>query len=138
MKQMPVYKEYHPRWYRRPVSTYWWLGRWPYLKFILRELSSIFVALFVVITLMQIRALRHGPQAYVEFQDWLRNPFLIALSAVGFCFVVLHTVTWFHLSPKAMVVRVRGKRIPDWLIIGPNYAAWLAVSVLIAWLLSGG
>ena len=47
----PHYTEYHPRWYRPRVSTYWWLGRWPYLRFILRELSSLAVAFFVVLTL---------------------------------------------------------------------------------------
>ena len=43
----PQYTEYHPRWYRKRVSTYWWMGSWKYMKFILRELSSIFVALGV-------------------------------------------------------------------------------------------
>src|SRR5438132_766531 len=43
------YTEYHPRWYRTRVSTWWWLARWPYLKFILREISSVFVAWFVVV-----------------------------------------------------------------------------------------
>ena len=41
MSQAPAYTEYHPRWYRRRVSTYWWMGRWSYLVFILRELSRI-------------------------------------------------------------------------------------------------
>ncbi len=40
MTEKPVYTEFHPS-----------------VKFILRELSSIFVAFFVVITLFQIRAL---------------------------------------------------------------------------------
>ena len=36
--------EYLPRSYHTRVSTYWWLKRWAYLKFILREASSVFVA----------------------------------------------------------------------------------------------
>ena len=40
----PAYTEFHPRWYRPKITTYWWLGRWPYVKFILRELSSVAVA----------------------------------------------------------------------------------------------
>ncbi len=133
-----AYTEYHPRWYRAPVSTYWWLGRWPYLKFILRELSSIFVAFFVVITLLQLRALLRGPRAYAEFQDWLRMPLVIALNAFSFLFVLFHTITWFNLAPRAMAVRVRGKRVPDLLIAAPNYVAWLAVSALVAWFLLRG
>src|SRR2546422_10440487 len=58
-----AYTEYHPRWYRRQVSARWWTGSWAYLRFMLRELSSVFVAYFVVVTLLQIRALNHGPES---------------------------------------------------------------------------
>ncbi len=133
-----TYTRHHPRWYRPRVSTWWWLGRWPYLKFILRELSSIFVAWFVVLTLIQIEALARGPEAYAQFQDWLRSPVLIALNAVSFLFVLFHTITWFNLAPRAMAVRVRGKRLPDILIAAPNYIAWLAVSGAVAWLVLRG
>ncbi len=64
------YTEFHPRWYRERVSVYWWLGQWQYLKFILRELSSVPVAIFVVITLFQLRALISGPAAYARFEHW--------------------------------------------------------------------
>src|SRR5713101_5793515 len=52
----PAYTLNHPRWYRKRVSTYWWLQRWEYLRFVLREVSSVFVAWFVVLTLLQIYA----------------------------------------------------------------------------------
>ena len=122
-------KSYHPR-----VSTYWWLGRWPYLKFILRELSSVFVAFFVVVTLLQIRALGQGPVEYAAFQQWLRSPLILAINAVSFLFVLFHTVTWFNLAPKAMAVRMGGKRLPDLMIAAPNYIGWVVVSAVIAWI----
>lgn len=125
----------HPRWYRPRVSTYWWLWHWPYLKFILRELSSVGVAYFVVLLLLQLRALSHGPEAYAAFQAWLQAPHVIALNVVSLLFVLFHTITWFNLAPRAMVVRVRGKRMPDLLIAASNYAAWLVVSVAVAWLI---
>ena len=126
-------KSYHPR-----VSTYWWLTRWVYLKFILRESSAVFVAWTVVLTLLQIRALARGPADYAEFQNWLRSPLLLALNAVSLLFVVFHAVTWFNLAPKAMVIRVRGKRLPNLAISAPNYAAWAVLSAAIAWILLRG
>jgi fumarate reductase subunit C len=128
----------HPRWYRPRVSTYWWLWRWAYLKFILRELSSVGVAYFVVLLLLQLRALSHGPEAYVAFQQWLKTPHMIALNGISLLFVLFHTMTWFNLAPRAMVVRVHGRRVPDLLIAGTNYAAWLVVSVAVAWLVLRG
>lgn len=130
--------EYSPKAFRTRVSTYWWLGRWPYLKFILRELSSVFVAWFVVMTLLQIAALRRGETATWEFQEWLRNPILVALNTLSLFFVIFHAVTWFNLAPKAMALRAGGKRVPSFLISGPNYLAWLAVSAAVAWILLRG
>jgi fumarate reductase subunit C len=138
MSQTPSYTEYHPRWYRRRVSIYWWTRSWPYLKFILRELSSIFVAYFVVIVLLLIRALARGPEAYAAFQGWMQTPLLVVLNLIAFLFVLFHTITWFNLAPRAMTVRVRGKRVPDLVIAGQNYLAWLAVSAVVAWLLLRG
>ncbi len=137
-KPAPQYTEYHPRWYRPRVSTYWWLGRWPYLRFILRELSSLAVAFFVVLTLTQIYALGQGPQAYAELQEWLRQPAVVALNVVVFLFAVFHTLTWFAAAPKAMAVRLGGKRVPEWAVAAPNYAAWLLASAAVAWFLLRG
>jgi fumarate reductase subunit C len=130
---VPTYTEYHPRWYRPQISVYWWLGQWRYLKFILRELSSVFVGIFVVMTLLQLRALQHGPEAYARFQTWLATPGAIALNLVSFFFVVFHAITWFNLAPHAMALRVRGKRVPSLMISAPNYVLWLGISAVVTW-----
>jgi fumarate reductase subunit C len=134
---MTDYTEYHPRWYRKRVSTYWWMGQWHYTKFILRELSSVAVALFVIMTLLMLRALRAGPEAYARYTHRLASPWMIAFSAIAFLFVLLHTITWFNLAPRAMAVRVRGKRVPEFMIAAPNYALWVVASAAVAWIVLG-
>ncbi len=134
MKEAPPYTEFHPRWYRSRVSTYWWLWRWPYLKFVLREISSVFVAYFVVVTLLQVRALSQGAFSHAEFQAWLRTPPIAILNLVSFFFVMFHALTWFNLAPRAMVLRAAGRRIPDGVISGANYGAWVLISAAVAWL----
>ena len=133
-KPLAAYTEFHPRWYRPRVSVYWWLGEWRYLRFILRELSSVFVAAFVIVTLLGLRALRNGPEAYARFQHRLHTPTSIVLSTISFFFVLFHTITWFNLAPRAMAIRVGGKRLPDFVIAAPNYALWLLISVAVGWL----
>ena len=125
----------HPRWYRKRVSTYWWLQRWEYLRFVLREISSVFVAWFVVLTLLQIYSASRGPNAYGDFLEFLKNPFIFALNIISFFFVVYHSITWFNLSARAMSIRVGGKKVPGFLISGPNFVAWFVISGVIAWLL---
>ncbi len=138
MKEAPAYTAFHPRWYRSRVPTYWWLWKWPYLKFVLRELSSVSVAYFVVLTLVQLGSLCEGPEAYAEFQNWLKSPLALVLSAISFFFVLLHTITWFNLAPRAMALRLGGKRVPDVVIAVSNYVVWVIVSAVVAWLLLGG
>ena len=134
-KEAATYTPFHPRWYRPHVSVYWWLGEWHYLKFILRELSSVFVAVFVIETLFMLSALRAGPEAFAHFQQVMRNPLLIVLNVISFFFVVFHTITWFNLAPSAMPVRMGGKRIPGVLIATPSYVAWVIVSGFVCWLI---
>lgn len=138
MSAGPQYTLYHPRWYRRRVSVWWWLQNRSYAGFVLRELTSVFVAFFAVVYLWQLRALTQGPEAYELFLARLSTPLFLALHAVSFLFVLFHAVTWFNLTPKAMVVRLRGKRVPDWVIVGLHYAAWLVLSgVVVLALLRG-
>lgn len=125
--------EFHPRWYRERVSTYWWMSSWRYLLFILRELTSVAVAWSVVLTLLLLRALLNGPETYARYMNALRSPFVIALNAVVFCFLLLHTITWFNLAPRAMPVRIGGKRVPEILVAAPNYVLWVVASAVIAW-----
>lgn len=137
MKPTPTYSEYHPRWVRPRMSTYWWLGRRSYLAFIARELSSVFVAWFVLYLLLLIHALADGEAAYLTLLAWSGRPLVILLNLVSFVFVVFHAVTWFNLAPKAMVVHAGSRRVPGSLIAASNYAAWMAASALVAWLVLG-
>lgn len=138
MNQTHIYTEYHPRWYRKRVSTYWWTRQFGYLKFILRELSCLGVAYFVVLMLVLLNSLRGGATAYAEFQALMQMPLMIVLNVVALFLTLFHTITWFNLAPRAMVVYFGKKRVPDLLIALPNYIAWLTVSAAICWFLLGG
>jgi fumarate reductase subunit C len=92
----------------------------------------------VIETLLQINALIDGPEAWLEMQDFFANPIVIALNVISLFFVVFHAITWFNLAPKAMAVRLGGKRVPGILIAGPQYVAWVVVSAAVAWLLLRG
>src|SRR5437667_11410200 len=99
MNTRPTYKEFHPRWHRTRMSTYWWLKHRDYLVFILRELSSIFVGWFVVYLLLLIRAVNHGANSYHDFLTWSSRSDVVLLNIVSLLFVIFHSITWFHLAP---------------------------------------
>lgn len=135
MTHGPLYREYHPRWLRPRISTYWWLGNWPYVKFILRELSSIFVAWFVIYLLMLIHAVSRGEDGYESFLDFSAQPIVLTVNVVTFFFIVFHALTWFAVAPQAIVAHLGKKRVPPTLIAASHYGAWVVVSAFIFWLL---
>ena len=138
MSDLSHYAPYHPRWYRRRMSVWWWLKNRAYSKFVLRELTSVFVAFFALLFLWQLRALAQGPDAYAQFMARLKTPPFLILDAVAFLFVLFHTITWFNLTPTAMVMRVKGKRVPDRIVAGSNYVVWVLLSAVVAWIFTRG
>ena len=120
--------------YQRRIGVFWWVRKRSYFLFVMRELSSIFVAWFVVYLLMFVAAVAGGQQRYDEFLDRAASPLLLVVNAVGLAFLVLHTVTWFALTPKAMVLRLGGRRVPGTAILAAQYVALAVVSAFIYWL----
>ena len=135
MTNQPFYTEHHPRWLRPRISTYWWLGKWPYVKFILRELSSIFVAWFVIYLLLLVRAVSRGEAAWLKFLAFSAHPAMLAVNVVAFFFIVFHALTWFAVAPQAIVAHLGKKRVPPVLIAASHYGAWILISAFLAWLL---
>ena len=132
------YTEYHPRWLRQHVSTYWWLRKWSYFAFILREISSLFVAWAVVYLLLIVYAVGQGPIEYNQLLEWSRQPWVTAVNVCSLLLLVFHAVTWFNLAPQALVVHLGHRHVPGSMIAASNYAAWVVVSAIVAWLVIGG
>jgi len=122
--------------YRRPVSIWWWVRKRSYFLFVMRELSSIFVAWSVLFLVVMIGAVARGASAYQHFIDFAAHPVVVALNAVALAFIALHTVTWFSLTPQALVVQVRGTRVPGWVIIASQYIGLVVVTGFVSWLVT--
>ena len=125
------------RTYRRPVSTWWWTRKRSYFVFVMRELSSIFIAWWVFFLLILVGALGRDETSYRDFLDWASTPWVVVVNVVAAAFVVLHTITWFGLTPKAMVVHAGGRRVPAGVIIASQYVGLAIVSAFVLWLVTG-
>ena len=149
-----------PTTYRQPVSRLWFMKKRTYFTFVLRELSSVFVGWFAVFLMVMLYAIGRGAAAYQNFLNWASSPVVVVVNVVALAFLILHTVTWFVLTPQAMevrlggrqvprvkmvnvagrtvpaatVVRVGGRRIPPGMVIASQYAGLLVVSAFIIWL----
>ena len=124
--------------YRRPMSFWWWLERRAYFNFVVRELTCLFVGAFAILTLLQIRAVGEGPEAYAAFAAMLGSPAFIAFSVLAFLAALYHTVTWFPAVQTTIVLRVGERRVPGRVITGAHLAGWLVVSVVVAYIVLRG
>ena len=123
--------------YVRPMPATWWLRRKTHVLFMVRELTCLAVGGYAVLLLVLAASAQDRDSFHSVFL-WLRESRLsIALHAVALPMVVYHSVTWFNLTPKVMVIWRGEERLNPLLIAGSNYVAWLVVSTLIAWIVLG-
>ncbi len=116
----------------RPAARYsWWFRQGRYIRYMLRELSSLFIGTF---TLTLVWGLYRLGQGKAEFQAWTMAVW--SNSAVVFSLLVLafsayHSFTWFMLTPKAMPLKLAGKRLSAWIIITAHFGVCLLASVIV-------
>src|SRR5687767_15350175 len=95
----PSVKQYHP-----PVKPTWWLARPAYIKFMVRELTSLFIAGYAVF-LVVLMARADDAAAFQSITDALKSPVSIVLHLIVFGFALFHSITFFNLTPRVLVVQ---------------------------------
>ena len=103
----------------------------------IRELTSVFVAGYCIFLLVFVYKLTEGADAYGDFMAALKSPISVALHLITLIFVLYHTITWFNLTPKILVLYRGEERIPQGLVAGTFYAGWVVVSAIVALLVLG-
>ncbi len=121
--------------YLHTLPKTWWLKRWAYTRFMIREITAVFVAAYVVELVILISRLADGPEATAAFFESLSAPGWVLFHVVSLGFVLYHSITWFNLSPKVFVVYMFEEKVPAWLVAGSNYVGWVVLSVIVAWYL---
>ncbi len=127
MSEQPTQKSKE---YIRPMPANWWLKKKTYFLFMVRELTCVFVGGYAFFLLLLVASA--GDQQ--AFNSLLRHPLSVALHIVALPMVLYHSITWFNLTPKVMVVWRGEERVNPLLIAGSNYVVWIVASILVAWL----
>ncbi len=119
-------KLYYPK-----MPATWWLRKPSYFLFMLRELSSVFIALFLVVFLIQLYQLTRGPEAYVAFSRRLSSPGWVIFHLVALAFAIYHSITWFQSTAVVLPLRLGERAIPPGLVTAFHIGAWIAISLVI-------
>ncbi len=121
----------------RPVPLLWWLRSRAYILFVVREFTSVLIAAYLVVFLIFLQRIAAGPSSYENFLRWLAQPAVVTFHLIALAAALYHTVTWLELTPMTVVIRIRGRRVPSAAIVAANVAAWVALSILVVWLVVG-
>jgi fumarate reductase subunit C len=118
----------------------WWT-RVPFFKrYMAREVTAFFVAVYGLLMLAGVVRLSQGPAAFAQWLEQLRSGWSIALHVMLLLVFMYHTYSWFEIMPKTMPpVVVRGRKLAPGTITRLGLAAAgvsSAFVLLLAWVLA--
>jgi succinate dehydrogenase subunit C len=117
--------------YIRPMPATWWLKNPAYTRFMIRDVTSVFIALYCVFLMVLMYYAGQDQATFDSFYRLLASPLSLVLHAIALVFAVYHSVTFFNLTPRAIVVFRGEEKVPEATISGAHYTAWVLVSLLL-------
>ncbi|MBB4265185.1 fumarate reductase subunit C [Roseospira visakhapatnamensis] len=116
----------------RPVpATTWYMRNGRYLRYMAREVSSLFIGLYMAGLAMGLMRLAQGPDAWNAYLTALSSPLALVFHVLAFAFATYHATTWFNATPKAMRIRWGDGYVPGPTVVRAHYALWGLVSLVI-------
>jgi len=115
----------------RSMSATWWLKKPAYTWFMIRDVTSVFIAGYCVFLIVLMCRAAGSPEEFGAFFETLKTPGSVILHLVALVFAVYHSITFFNLTPRVLVVFRGEEKVPEGVIAGVHYAAWAVVSVIL-------
>ena len=116
----------------------WWRRNPFFVRYMVREGSAVFLAIYAVILLVGVLRLSQGAGAYNAWLAALTNPWAIVFHWFALLTVAYHAYTWWKVMPKTMpMLHVAGRRIPESALSAGGWAATLAASLVVYVLVRG-
>ncbi|MGH8648298.1 MAG: fumarate reductase subunit C [Burkholderiales bacterium] len=117
--------------YVRPMQG-WWRRNPYYVRYMIRESSSVFLAIYALILLVGLLRLSQGQAAYDAWREAMVSPGSIAFHCLALLTVGYHAYTWWKVAPKtAPDLRIAGRPLPELVITGGGWLATIGASILI-------
>src|SRR5207247_11008734 len=97
---------------RRRLSYRWWTANRHYTMYMVREWTSLFVALYSLLFIYGLSLWATGSRA--DFLNFLKNPAITGFSLIAFVFTMYHAATWFYLLGAVAPVKIGRTRTNTW------------------------
>lgn len=118
--------------YIRPMpKTSWYMRHGRYQRYMLREVTCLFIGAYTGVLTMGLVRLSQGQEAYNAFMQALNAPVAVIFHALALLFALYHSTTWFNVTPQAMPIQRGDEFVPGSVIVGAHYAGWLVASLVV-------
>ncbi|PIE41259.1 MAG: fumarate reductase subunit C [Gammaproteobacteria bacterium] len=121
--------------YRKPYvqkqSPWWWASNPFYVRYMIREGTSVFVLLYSLVLISGLWRLSQGEAAWNQWLATLGSPLWIVFHVIALAAALYHAYTWFKLAPKIMQVRIGGWTLPEKAMLAGQWAGFVVVTLLI-------
>ncbi|HET7729539.1 MAG TPA: hypothetical protein VFK48_05860 [Usitatibacter sp.] len=122
--------------YVRPMEG-WWRRNPFFVRYMAREATSVFVAIYALVLLTGLVRLTQGEASFTAWLAAMRSPLAILAHVVLLLAFAYHTLSWFQIMPKTLPpIMVRGQRVGAAAITRTGIAVAVACSVILVVLLS--
>jgi len=112
----------------------WWLKNTFYKKYMIREATSIFAAIYALILLEGLMALASSATAWNDWLAAMRNPLVVVFHLLILAAAVYHTITWFAVAPKvAPIIFIGKQKVPAVAITALQYAIAAILYLTLLW-----
>ncbi|MEE8198967.1 MAG: hypothetical protein V3R46_00975 [Thermoplasmata archaeon] len=116
--------------YTPKMPATWWLRNPRYFLYMLREVTSIFVFLYVLAFAVLFFFLADR-SLFDAFRTLFDSPIFRAFTGVVLVMAVVHAVTWWSLNAHVFQIRLGGRLLPPAALLTGFVLAWIVVSGLV-------
>jgi fumarate reductase subunit C len=117
--------------YRWSMPANWWTRKRHYFFYMLRELTALPLALWLLWFLVEIKRAGDGPASYAPHSSTL----FIAFSVACLLFAVYHSITFLSLAGVIIHVKFLNRPVPSRLIVLSQFGLWAVASIVIGFVL---
>lgn len=117
--------------YVRPMQG-WWRKNPYFVRYMIREGSSVFLAIYTVFLLVGLYRLTQGEAAWDAWRAALTHPVSLLFHWLALLTVGYHAYTWWLVAPKtAPDLRIGGRPLPELVVTAGGCLATLGTSILV-------
>jgi fumarate reductase subunit C len=117
--------------YVRPMDG-WWRKNPYFVRYMIREGSSVFLAIYAIILLVGLLRLSQGEAAFDAWRAAQASTISILFHWLALLTVGYHAYTWWMVSPKtAPHIWIAGREVPQMLIAAGGLAGTIGASIVV-------